>query len=53
MDKQAALDAVEQFKIDSFIARHPGDKPFTQGDMDYLLQAFETLLKNLIEAMDA
>ena len=52
MDKQAALAAVEQFKSDSIVARHTGDKPFTQGDMDWLLIAFEKLLVNLIEAMD-
>lgn len=52
MDKQAALAAVEQFKSDSLVARHPGDKPLTQGDMDWLLHAFEQLLINLINAMD-
>lgn len=52
MDKQAALAAVEQFKRDSAVARHPGDKPLTQGDMDWLIRAFEKLLCNLIEAMD-
>lgn len=52
MDKQAALAAVEKFKSDSSVGRHPGDKPLTQGDMDWILRAFENLVVDLINAMD-
>lgn len=52
MDKQAALEAVEQFRRDSELAMHTTNNPFTQNDMQWLIRAFEKLLTNLINAMD-